>query len=57
MTNIRDMADAEFGLLVKVQKQGFLKYLINEDHLIVIAQSIVDDIEILQLIMKTSYNI
>ena len=57
MTNIRDMADAEFGLLVKVQIQGFLKYLINEDNLIVIAQSIVDDIEILQLIMKTSYNI
>lgn len=57
MTNIRDMADAEFDLLVKVQKQGFLKYLINEDNLIVIAQSIVDDIEILQLIMKTSYNI
>ena len=57
MTNIRDLADAEFDLLVKVQKQGFLKYLINEDNLIVIAQSIVDDIEILQLIMKTSYNI
>ena len=57
MTNIRDMADAEFDLLVKVQKQGFLKYLINEDNLIVIAQSIVDDIEILQLIMKMSYNI
>ena len=57
MTNIRDMADAEFDLLVKVQKQGFLKYLIIEDNLIVIAQSIVDDIEILQLIMKTSYNI
>ena len=57
MTNIRDMADAEFDLLFKVQKQGFLKYLINEDNLIVIAQSIVDDIEILQLIIKTSYNI
>ena len=57
MTNIRDMADAEFDLLVKVQKQGFLKYLIIEDNLIVIAQSIVDDIEILQLIRKTSYNI
>ena len=33
------------------------KYLIIEDNLIVIAQSIVGDIEILQLIMTTSYNI